>query len=416
MIGLVGLNHKNAPIQIREQFSFTEADNDAFLNQLTQKTGIESGFVLATCNRTEVYFHAEEINFNYALQSVIEAVCDYTKVVSDCSEYFYQLTNEDAANHLFRVAAGLDSLILGEDQIIGQIRNTYQRLKSQNKLDKFIIRLFDKALEAGKKVRCHTKINTGASSISAAAVETALNHYPDLHNQNILMIGAGETGSLAVQSLEKHGFKSLYIANRTREKAKILAKKYNGQTITLEDFPEKLKDINIVIIATGAQQPVITTEMMENHIQSGDLYPRLLIDLSVPRNICEKIGSLPGIDLYAIDDLKKTINRTAKIRQSAVIQAEKIIEELTKEFEDWHNSQKLSATIIKIKENMTEVGRKKAEEFQNQTSESANMPEFSDYLANRYISHFIKNLKKATDNGRREEFIDFANELFDMKK
>ena len=415
MIGLIGLNYKQAPIQIREQFSLSDAEAEAFIPVLTENEDIEAGIILSTCNRTEIYFQANSQNAMIAFSIVMKALNKFKKTDTDLSSYFYKKTNTDVTHHLFRVAAGLDSLVLGEDQIIGQIKAAYLLNKDIQNPGKYLTRLFEKALEAGKKVRSQTTINMGASSVSAASVDTSLKHFGgSIKDKNVLMIGAGETGALAVQSLAKHGFNSLYIANRTRSKAEDLARRYSGTAIKLRHFSKILNIADIIIVATSAPHPVITRNMMKRLEIDPKHASKLLIDLSVPRNICSKVDEDENITLYSVDDLQKIIQKTSEIRKGAVEDAKEIIAELCTEYTDWYEAQKLTPVIIKIKENMAKFSEMQTAEFKGKAA-NEDLPLFSNYLTKKYIGHFIKNLKKAAKNGKQAEFIEFANELFEIE-
>lgn len=415
MIGLIGLNYKKAPIHIREKFSFSENETESFVAQLTESTEVENVLVLSTCNRTEIYFYTETKENSEIFNKLRHTLSQFKNTDVELSQYFYTHSNKQAAGHLFKVAAGLDSLVLGEDQIIGQIKTAYFGQKEKRPLGKVLMRLFEKAIEAGKKVRSQTTINTGASSISAAAVDTALKHYgKEIKEQNVLMIGAGETGSLVVQSLAKHGFKSLYIANRTKSKAEDLAQRYNGTAVNLKEFRDVLNFTDIVLVATNAPHPVITTNMIRKLNPDAKHREKLLIDLSVPRNISQAVSKAEGITLYSVDDLQQIIQQTSQIRQSAVKNAEAIIGELLEEFTEWYEVQKLTPTIIKIKENLSKISEMHTADFKGNIKNNEDVPAFSDYLTKKYIGHFIKNFKKAARNGKQAEFIEFANELFEI--
>jgi glutamyl-tRNA reductase len=416
MIGLIGLNYKQAPIHIREKFSFSDSETEQFVSQLADNMIVDTALVLSTCNRTEIYFSCETEATGEVLNNVLLELSRFKKTDAALGQYFYTKSNKQAAEHLFKVAAGLDSLVLGEDQIIGQIKTAYFSQKEKRSLGKVLMRLFEKAIETGKKVRSQTTINTGASSVSAAAVDTALKHYgKDITEQNVLMIGAGETGSLVVQSLAKHGFKSLYIANRTKSKAEDLAQRYNGTAVNLKEFRDVLNFADIVLVATNAPHPVITTNMMSKLKPESKHEAKLLIDLSVPRNISQAVSKAKGITLYSVDDLQQIIQQTSQIRQGAVADAKNITNNLVNEFYDWYEVQKLTPTIIKIKKNLSKISEMHTADFKGSIKNNEDVPVFSNYLTNKYIGHFIKNFKKAARNGKQAEFIEFANELFEVE-
>lgn len=249
MIALLGINHKSAPISIRESYSFDQQEIIAFGNLLNAKHEVEGLVIISTCNRTEIYFSCYKNELDaYAL--IINALKDFKSKDCDFHKHFYFLTNGNAVEHLFKVSSGLDSLVLGEEQIIGQVKDAFKLAQDNQLADCILIRLFIKATEAGKRVRTETSLSKGAASVSYAAVELCSEIYPDIKNRVVMLIGAGQTGELTLQCMLKKNRPSFYIANRTHATAVEKAEKYGGIAIDFNAIAEFLPKCDLVITAS----------------------------------------------------------------------------------------------------------------------------------------------------------------------
>ena len=416
MIGLIGISHKTSPIEIREQFSVSKEEIIPFSELLQNQTGISDLVVLSTCNRTEIYFSQDKYDFHMASKLVYKTLKHFKGIEQKYWHTFYSYSNSDAIRHLFEVASGIDSMIIGEDQIIGQIKEAYVYCTEAALTDAVLMRLFQKSFEASKRVRTETKIKMGTTSVSSAAVQKCSNLFEDLTNKRVLLIGAGETGSLVLQSLNKNGVKKIAVTNRTEAKAQKLAERHKCIVLPFDQMPSHLYLYDIVIVATGSQKPLITREMIQESLQGRNEQKQVFIDISVPRNIEEKVEEMEAIQLYTIDDLQEIVNTNMEKRKGSVESANIIIDEIVDEFCEWLASRSLRPAIKAITYNMLKVSKEELSGYNRVDSEEMQLAikEFSDHLTQKYTRLFIKNLKEITDNGKNTDSLKIVNELFNI--
>jgi len=417
MIGLIGTSFKSADISIREQYAFSPEDIVKFSKILQNNPDHKGLVILSTCNRTEIYFHCRKRNEKDAFDLVLGALTTLKNFSDSHYSSFYFKSGKEVAEHLFKVTSGIDSLVIGEDQIIGQVRNAFCIAEEIKSADTILTRLFTKAFEAGKKVRSATTINEGSGSVSSAAVDLCLEHFPKLSEHTVFIIGAGQTGQLVLTSLGKRKMKSLYVANRTVEKAEALATKYDGKGISLSDIKEYLPKSDIIIVATDSQNYLLDEKMLnevESLRHSSD--KQLFIDLSVPRNIDPKIAEIKNAKLYAVDDLTEIVNSTTQKRTEAVKDAMKIIDEVSEDFMDWLVVRGLSPIFAKIKTNFDQIHQSEIDGFVkvNGISDHSKVEEYGKHISDKYARLFIRNLRSMVKNGESKESIEAIYELFEL--
>ena len=416
MIGLIGISHKTSPIEIREQFSVSKEEIIPFSELLQNQTGISDLVVLSTCNRTEIYFSQDKYDFHMASKLVYKTLKHFKGIEQKYWHSFYSYSSSDAIRHLFEVASGIDSMIIGEDQIIGQIKEAYVYCTEAALTDAVLMRLFQKSFEASKRVRTETKIKMGTTSVSSAAVQKCSNLFEDLTNKRVLLIGAGETGSLVLQSLNKNGIKKIAVTNRTEAKAQKLAERHKCIVLPFDQMPSHLYLYDIVIVATGSQKTLITREMIQESLQGRNEQKQVFIDISVPRNIEEKVEEIDAVQLFTIDDLQEIVNTNMEKRKGSVESANFIIDEIVDEFCEWLASRSLRPAIKAITYNMLKVSKEELSGYNKVDSEEMQLAikEFSDHLTQKYTRLFIKNLKEITDNGKNTDSLKIVNELFNI--
>ncbi len=415
MLGLIGISYKSAPLEIREKYSFTEEHSLQFLRQLQIDPDLMGAVVLSTCNRIEVYFQFEKCSSEKAFDAIYRNLEFYKKSDSQERKYFYHYEGEQATEHLFRVVSGLESLVLGEDQIVTQVKSGFKISLDNDLSSSVLTRMFNKAFEAGKRVRTETAINQGSASISSAAVELLFKHVPDIRQKNITLIGTGVMGELATVNLIKKECKSLFITNRTFSKATELADKYNLTAFPIEEIDRYLPQSDIIMVATGAQNHIITKSMVEPFVNQRK-EKQLYMDLSVPRNISTGILELPNIELFAVDDLQEIVKETQNKRKEAISEAMEIIRLVKNEFNDWLCVLDLTPAILKIKKNIQDVNVGELEGFLriNGVSDPEMISRYADHISNKYARLFIRNLKHVTNNGKQREYVNVVNQLFDL--
>ncbi|MDP4267967.1 MAG: glutamyl-tRNA reductase [Bacteroidota bacterium] len=414
MIGLVGINHKTALVDIREKFSFNEEEIKKFCLLLQIDVFLRGCVILSTCNRMEIYFHTENHNVKTGFDFILRNLAYFKGYTEDFRQNFYFKHDEGAVNHLFKVACGLDSLVIGEDQIISQVKNAFCLCQSINAVDNLLSRMFQKAIEAGKRVRTETAINKGCASVSSAAIELVESITGNLSKKAVLFIGAGQSGELAIQSFLKKGGKTLYISNRTLEKAEELAKLYNAKTVKFEEKNAFLMHADVVITATSASTSIISYYDVESAMNHRKGKQQIYIDLSVPRNISEDISKLDNVRLFGLDNLLDIVNSNLEKRKDAVEQATLILNDIIYEFHAWLTSRSLLPTIKKIK-SFHNFNEKEFETFAkaNSVKDIALYHQFVSHLSEKITRKLIKNLKNVTDNGRNTDYINLIDRLFE---
>lgn len=326
-IQLIGLNHKTAPIEIRERFYLNENKRDLFLSELKSRPEVIEAFVLSTCNRTEIYLHTIDSDNNLIDYLQLLAQIKGIKLSEDSEIYFYQYAGQKVLHHLFSVSAGLDSLVLGEKQIIGQIRMAFDRAKDRGILGRNFNILANTAIRVGKKARNETDIGIGGSSVSWAAIRKAQKEFGNLQNKKVLIIGAGKMSKLTVGQIQSKGFKKLYVMNRTPEHAQRLAKQFGGEYVSFCDMKEVLADVDLCICSSSAPHYILDKRTVEKAINLSNHNEKLFIDISMPRNIDPKIKDIAGVNLYHIDELNIVVAQNMRLRENAIEDVKIIIED-----------------------------------------------------------------------------------------
>jgi len=414
MIGVIGISYKTAPLEIREKFSFSKNDIVPFAELLQQETGIADLVLISTCNRTEIYFSQDRHDSQTAFELVYEVVKKFKDITDHCWQYFYHRSNAGAVRHLFEVSSGLDSQIIGEDQIIGQVKDAYITCTELALTDAVLMRLFQKSFEAGKRVRSETGIKLGITSVSSAAVENCSSLLNGLSDKSVLIIGAGETGNLALQNIFKKGVKQIAVANRTIETAEKTAAKYNGIVVPFDSFEKYLHGFDIVMIATSAPQPIITTEIVMRNQKIRPGHKQVYIDLSVPRNIESTVAELENIELLGVDDLQEIVKQTTEKKKASAEKAQLILDEVVADFSEWIASRSLRPAINTISANLQAINQEELSTYRkvNTPEMQEIVDDYAQHLTQRYTRLLIKNLKNLTDNGKNVDSLKIINDLF----
>lgn len=325
----LGINHKTAPLELRERVAFTpERMGEAFA-ALKVAVGVEEVAILSTCNRTELYLVADEDSAAAVLQWVA-GFHDFD--VSEFRNSFYIHRSEDAVRHMMRVASGLDSMVLGEPQIFGQLKDTYALARSFGASGPMLSRLFEQSFSVAKRVRTETAIGENPVSVAYAAVSMARHIFSDLRKNKALLIGAGQTIDLVARHLRDAGVPDIIVANRTLERAVELARQYGGKGIVLADMPDYLSQVDIVISSTASQLPVLGKGAVERAIKSRKHRPYFMVDIAVPRDIEPEVARLNDVYLYTVDDLRQVVEENIKSREGAALEAERLIESGASDF------------------------------------------------------------------------------------
>lgn len=328
----LGINHKTAPVALREQVAFAPEQLPEALRELTTLTSISDAVILSTCNRTELYFNGTATQ---AEQVIAWLARFHALDGAELQPHLYLHQDNAAAEHLMQVASGLDSLVLGEPQILGQVKQAYNQARSAGTVNPQFERLFQKTFAVAKQVRTDTEIGANAVSVAFAAVSLAKQIFGNLSKVTVLLIGAGETIELVAKHLQEQGTGSLVVANRTYERAVQLAQQFNASAITLAQVPGQLADADVVISSTASTLPIVGKGMVEQALKQRKHKPMFLVDLAVPRDIEQQVAELEDAYLYTVDDLQSIVEQNLNNRQQAAEQARQMISVGAAEFAQW---------------------------------------------------------------------------------
>lgn len=389
---VLSVSFEKADAETRGKFAFFDENVKNFVNEIHDKN-MGDAFVVSTCNRTEIYTTTQ----NYLL--IAELYCKTIGVsLTEFMQYVNILKHEEALNHLFRVAAGLESQIIGDFEIIGQIKNAYHRFKKEKKnSNPFLERAINSAIQISKRIKNETGISNGAASVSYAAVHYILKNQAQISDKNILLLGVGEIGQNTVENLVKHVYKpKVKVANRTSEKAEKIAEKYNIPQIPFNNFHEELAETDILIVATGAQHPIIN----KTHFPNGK--ETLVIDLSIPNNVEKNVTENTNVSLVDVDQLSLHISETMMQRQKEIPKAESIIKEMTKDFVEWEKKRKLAPNIHHFKAALKSIEYNEMHNIHKKHKYvDVNDMQLSDKLiqkiTNRFAKYIIDNPLKAEE-------------------
>ncbi|MEY4923431.1 MAG: glutamyl-tRNA reductase [Pseudomonadota bacterium] len=401
----LGINHKTAPVSLRERVNFSPESIDQALASLLQQPLVQGGVVLSTCNRTELYLSVERQE-NLQEQLIIW-LCSYHRISPDeVKKSLYWHHGNDAVSHLMRVASGLDSLVLGEPQILGQVKKAFAESQRGQSLAGELERLFQKSFSVAKRVRTETEIGASAVSVAFAACTLARQIFESLAELSVLLVGAGETIELVARHLHEHQVKHMMIANRTRERAQALATEVGAEVITLPEIDARLADADIIISSTASPLPIIGKGMVERALKSRRNQPMLFVDIAVPRDIEPEVGKLSNAYLYSVDDLQTIIQHNIAQRQAAAIQAETIVQQESMNFMAWLRSQGAVETIRDYRSQARQVGSEMTGKALAAIAQGANVEqvinELAHKLTNRLIHAPTKSLQQAASDGDME--------------
>lgn len=410
----LGINHKTAPVSLRERVTFSPDSLDQALESLLSQPMVQGGVVLSTCNRTELYLSVEEQDNLH--DKLVRWLCDYHKLdEAEVRDSLYWHHDNDAVSHLMRVASGLDSLVLGEPQILGQVKKAFADSGRGHANASELERMFQKSFSVAKRVRTETDIGASAVSVAFAACTLARQIFESLSTVTVMLVGAGETIELAARHLREHNVQKMIIANRTRERAQRLADEVGAEVIGLGDIDERLKDADIIISSTASPLPIIGKGMMERALKARRNQPMLLVDIAVPRDVEPEVGKLANAYLYSVDDLQSIIQHNMAQRKAAAVQAESIVEQEAHEFMAWLRAQSVSETIREYRAQADQV----REELTSKALASlraggdaeAIMQDLARRLTNRLIHTPTKSLQQAARDGDDERLHILRNSL-----
>lgn len=412
----VGINYNTAPVSIRERLAFPAEILESSLKELRHLKDISEAAILSTCNRTEFYCKSTTAN----RQVLIDWVAESRNInPAEFTPYLYCHTDSQLIRHMFRVACGLDSMILGEPQILGQMKTAYQAAYEAGTLGKQLGKLFQYTFSAAKKVRTDTAIGSSPVSVAFAAVQLAQQIFDKLSEQTALLIGAGETIELTARHLSQQGIGRIIVANRTYDKAHTLASQFNGYAIALSELPMHLAEADIVISSTASQLPILGKGRVESAIKKRKHKPMFMVDLAVPRDIEAEVEQLNDVYLYTIDDLQNTIDQNMNSRRQAAEQAEEIIDTQIGYFIAWLRSQGAQSTIRdyrhQAEQTRDEALQKALALLKNGIPPEEALNRLAHSLTNKLIHTPSLQIREAGEN-ERHDLVAAAREIFKLKK
>ncbi len=418
-VALVGMNHKTAPVELRECIVPPEEGPTQVLARISEIHTVGEALFLSTCNRVEALLAAESPEA--AVRDVTAFFLAHPEARSkDAADFLYILNGREAVCHLFRVAAGLDSMVIGEPQILGQLKEAYRVGLGGGFCGVILNRLLHKAFSVAKRVRTETGIGTAAVSISYAAVELAKKIFGDLSAKKVLLIGAGEMAELAVRHLAANGVREILVANRTYERAMELAKQFHGAAVSMQEIEERLKEVDMVISSTGAPGYVVSHKQVHGLMRRRKNRPLFFIDIAVPRDIDPRINDMPNTYVYDIDELQGVVELNLQERKREAVKAERIVEEEAVKFERWLSTLDAVPTIKELFERAEEIRRaeirKTMPRLASLTPEQIrDIEAMSHAMVKKLLHHpvaFLKEPRRHEENRQRD--LIFVRRLFNL--
>jgi glutamyl-tRNA reductase len=405
---LVGLNHRTAPVDVRERLSISDARLPEILAELNSLERIEGTAIVSTCNRVEAVISSDD-------EDVIAPVVEWLAQRAGTSratieKHLYVLRHGDVVKHLFRVASGLDSMILGEPQIGGQVRHAFQTARDLGTLDPLLLQLFEQTMRVGKRIRTETGIGEHAVSVPFAALELAKKIFGDLSGLQVLLIGAGEMGELTAEHFAQQNVRQVFVANRSHERAEELAARFHGQAVRFDALHEQLADCDIVVASTGAPHYLIDAADVSRALETRRRRNLFLIDLAVPRNIDPAIANLEGAYLYNIDDLQNVADANLEMRQKKAVTAEGIVAKEVDLFRRRVVAQDAVPTILELQERLEAIRAAELEKCLRKmgpvtAEQRAAIEQFSTQMVNKILHYPILNLKEASEEPQERESL-----------
>lgn len=416
---VVGLSHKTAPIEIRERLAVPERRMGEALSRLCSYPGIKEGILLSTCNRVEVYAVVEEIESGYSRVREFLADTHLSLSSEQLTPHLYWHAGDKAVAHLFRVAASLDSMIVGESQILGQLKDAFEIALTHKTTGLILNKVVKKAISVAKRVRTETKIAEMAVSVSYAAVELAKKIFSNLSEKTVLLVGAGEMAKLAARHLMAHGVHQVRITTRSPHAAKDLAGRFNATPIPFEEFRDDMATADIVLVSTGASHYLISAEDVQRAVRQRMNRPMFLIDISVPRNIDPAVRHIDNAFLFDIDDLKMRVEQNREERLQEAEKAERMVAEEVVVLRQWLKSLEVTPTIVALRARTEEIKRAELEKTLGRLGHLSNqerelVESLASAIVNKLIHGAMVTLKAEANSSGGAAFVEAARRFFNL--
>ena len=416
---LLGVSHRTAPVDLREKLDFSSRDVGAAVEALAAQSSAAESVVLSTCNRSEIYVASESADA--AREEIIRFLSEYHQLAPDhFAPHLFSYTDADAARHLFRVASGLDSLVVGEPQILGQVKDAFKAASERSCTGPVLRKLFDWSFNVSKRVRTETAVGEGAVSISFAAVQLARKIFGRLHGRRVLVVGAGEISTLTAQHLRAHGVAEVVITSRTAAHAQALATEVGGHWVPWEGFGQALGTADIIVTATGSQRPIITRDQVEAALGRRRRDPLFVIDVAVPRDVEAAVGEIEQVFLYNIDDLQTIVQENLSKRTAEIERAEAIVLDELDKFAAWQRSRGAIPTVVALRDRFETVRRAELARFDAKlASLPAEARPLFDHLSRLIVEKLLvdptEQLKALPDEETQVAYTEAINRLFRLR-
>jgi glutamyl-tRNA reductase len=419
---LLGLNHSTAPLEVRERLAFSNQGRDRALDALRGKFPQAEMALLSTCNRVELYV-ARPVHEHPRAEEMVEFLADFHGVDAALfSQHLYQKTDKDVVAHLFTVASSLDSMVLGETQILGQVREAYDAARERGAAGAFLNPMFQRALAVGKEVMSTTRIADGRVSVASVAVDYARRIFDSFDDKTVLCIGAGEMAALVLQSFAQLAPRRLLVCNRSPERAADLAQQFNGQAVPFENLNDHLIAADIVVSSTGADRAIITTAQVAGLRKAMRYRPIFLIDIALPRDIEPGVGELENVYLYNIDDLQQVVAGTFEQRKDAIEAARRIVERHVDAFVVWHRAREMGPMIERFSKRYHELAAEELARTLNKLPgigevERAHLEELTRRIVNKLLHDPISMLRRSEGmHGATSQYLHALEQLFGLEE
>jgi len=414
---VIGVSHHTAPVEVREKVALNTDEQSSILKKLVTDYDIDGAMILSTCNRTEFYLSGEHAYRE--LEAFRNWMSEYkgTDHYADTS-IFYEYRGIEAVRHFFKVISGIDSQIIGEVQITGQVKDSYNLTHELQTADTIINKLFNYGMQTKKKAINDTFLYDGTVSISFAGVELARKIFTNLEGKNILLIGAGKTAELAAGHFLENGVDRIDVVNRTLSKAQDLAKRFQGVAYDLKSLDQALMDADIVISATSSEEYVVTPELIQPVVKARHRQPIFLIDLAIPRDIDPGINSIESVYLYNLDDLQEIVKMNLEAREKEIPKALKIVDEFVDEFRQWMSTHSMSMVIGKVKKRLDTLRLNEMERLKKHLPANGykeGIDQLTESIINKVVRQHVKTLKKhASDPEQYQQQIELIYNLYEL--
>ena len=413
---LLGVSHRTAPVDLRERLDFSSRDVGAAVEALTARSSAAESAVLSTCNRSELYVATDEPG--RVRDELVTFLSEYHQVPADVFRpHLFSYDGGAAAHHLFRVAAGLDSLVIGEPQILGQVKDAFEAASGRRCTGPLLTKTFHWAFGVGKRVRSETALGEGAVSVSFAAVALARKIFGRLDGRRVLVVGAGEISALTAQHLRSHGVAEIVITSRTAAHAEALATQVSGHAVPWADMRTAMERADIVVTATGSQRPIITRRDVEAVTGRKRADPLFIIDIAVPRDVEASVGEIEQVFLYNVDDLQGIVQENLARRTSEIARAEAIVAEELTRYTTWQLSRKAIPTVVALRQRFEEIRRAELRRLESRLvglppDARARIEEVTKLLTEKLLLEPTEQLKALPDEETQATYTEAVNRLF----